>query len=76
MLRYGSTFGAGPFSREFSSRHGWAGKVVLELESNADGFAREVRVKVSSGFPALDQAKSWRIKPLAQVDVPFEFKLR
>ncbi len=68
--------------------NGWQGTVVLRVGVSAAGGTEWVRVRRSSGFPALDQAalravKEWRFRPAvrdgapaaSQVEVPVRFRL-
>ncbi|MCZ6814647.1 MAG: TonB family protein [Alphaproteobacteria bacterium] len=71
-----------------SRRRGEQGRVVLEVAVAADGRAKEVRVKRSSGFARLDRAalaavRAWRFSPAlrggravaGRIDVPIAFRL-
>jgi protein TonB len=71
-----------------SRRRGEQGRVVLEVAVAADGRAKEVRVKRSSGSARLDRAalaavRAWRFKPAlsygravaGRIDVPIVFRL-
>ena len=71
-----------------SLRNGEQGKVILRVMVQADGSAGEVQVRMSSGFPLLDEAarsavQTWRFnpatsdgKPIAEwYLVPIIFKL-
>ncbi len=71
-----------------SRRRGEQGRVVLEVAVTADGRAKEVRVKRSSGSARLDRAalaavRAWRFKPAlrggravaGRIDVPIVFRL-
>ena len=69
-------------------RRGEQGRVVLEVEVTADGRAKEVRVKRSSGSARLDRAaqaavRAWRFSPArrggravaGRIDIPIAFRL-
>ena len=71
-----------------SRRRGEEGRVVLEVAVTADGRAKEVRIKRSSGSSRLDQAalaavKKWRFSPAlsggravaGRIEIPIAFRL-
>jgi len=71
-----------------SRRYGEQGKVLLRVYVSAAGLAEKIEVKVSSGYPRLDQAATdavsrWRFVPArrgdqavaAWVQVPINFQL-
>ncbi|MGB8167438.1 MAG: energy transducer TonB, partial [Chthoniobacteraceae bacterium] len=65
------------------------GEVILRVQVGADGSARQVTLKRSSGFPELNAAaisavQRWKFEPAraagvaipAEVDVPVRFQLK
>lgn len=71
-----------------SRRRGEQGRVILDVAVTADGHAKEVRIKRTSGSARLDQAavaavRKWRFSPArsagrsvpGRIDVPIAFRL-
>lgn len=71
-----------------SRRRGEQGRVILDVAVTADGHAKEVRIKKTSGSARLDQAalaavKKWRFSPAGSggraiaghIDIPITFQL-